>query len=90
MIEQSFPTGTQLSVPQGGYVIWVKLPPALDALALYRAAIDNGITVAPGTIFSRNKELTHYIRLNFSHLWTLAIEQAVREVGALACEMLAA
>lgn len=90
VIEQSFPAGTQLSVPQGGYVIWVKLPPALDALALYRAAIDNGITVAPGTIFSRNKELTHYIRLNFSHLWTLAIEQAVREVGALACEMLAA
>lgn len=90
VIEQSFPAGTQLSVPQGGYVIWVRLPPAIDALALYRAAIDNGITVAPGTIFSRKKDLTHYIRLNFSHLWTLAIEQAVRDVGILACEMLAA
>lgn len=90
VIEQSFPPGTELSVPQGGYVIWVKLPPALDALKLYRAAIDSGITVAPGTIFSRKKEFTHYIRLNFSHLWTLAIEQAVRDVGALACEMLAA
>lgn len=89
VIAQSFPAGTQLSTPQGGYVIWVNLPPALDALALYRAAIDNGITVAPGTIFSRKKELTHYIRLNFSHLWTLTIEQAVRDVGALAGEMLA-
>lgn len=90
VIEQSFPPGTQLSVPQGGYVIWVKLPPSIDALALYRAAIDNGITVAPGTIFSHKKEFTHYIRLNFSHLWTLAIEKAVRDVGALACDMLAA
>ena len=90
VIEQSFPVGTQLSEPKGGYVIWVKLPPAIDALELYRAAIGNGITVAPGTIFSRKKDLTHYIRLNFSHLWTLAIEQAVRDVGALACEMLAA
>ena len=89
VIEQSFPVGTELSVPKGGYVVWVKLPPALDALKLYRTAIDNGITVAPGTIFSRKKDLTHYIRLNFSHLWTLAIEQAVRDVGALACEMLA-
>jgi DNA-binding transcriptional MocR family regulator len=89
VIEQSFPAGTQLSVPKGGYVIWVKLPPALDALELYRAAINNGITVAPGTIFSRKKDLTHYIRLNFSHLWTLAIEQAVRDVGALVCDMLA-
>jgi DNA-binding transcriptional MocR family regulator len=89
VIEQSFPAGTALSVPKGGYVIWVKLPKALDALELYRAAIDNGITVAPGTIFSLRKELTHYIRLNFSHLWTLVIEKAVRDVGALACEMLA-
>jgi len=89
VIEQSFPVGTELSVPKGGYVVWVKLPPAIDALKLYRTAIDNGITVAPGSIFSRKKDLTHYIRLNFSHLWTLAIEQAVRDVGALACEMLA-
>ncbi|SNR90671.1 transcriptional regulator, GntR family [Methylobacillus rhizosphaerae] len=88
VIEESFPAGTQLSVPKGGYVIWVQLPQQLDALNLYRAAIDNGITVAPGTIFSRRKDLTHYIRLNFSHLWTLAIEQAVRHLGALACEML--
>lgn len=90
VIEQSFPAGTLLSVPKGGYVIWVKLPPALDALELYRTAINSGITVAPGTIFSRKKELTHYIRLNYSHLWSLAIEQAVRDVGTLACDMLAA
>ncbi|MFJ5446195.1 PLP-dependent aminotransferase family protein [Methylobacillus methanolivorans] len=89
VIAESFPVGTQLSEPKGGYVIWVKLPAQLDALALYRLAIDNGITVAPGTIFSRKKDLTHYIRLNFSHLWTLAIEQAVRDVGALAHDMLA-
>ena len=88
VIEQSFPAGTQLSVPAGGYVIWVQLPPALNALVLYRTAIDNGISVAPGTIFSRQKQLTHFIRLNFSHLWTLTIEQAVRDLGALACQML--
>lgn len=88
VIEESFPAGTELSVPKGGYVIWVRLPPQLDALDLYRAAIDNGITVAPGSIFSRQKHLTHYIRLNFSHLWSLAIEQAVRQLGKLACELL--
>lgn len=88
VILQSFPKGTRLSNPQGGYVIWLTLPPAIDALSLYRAALDRGITVAPGTIFSRKKEFTHAIRLNFSHVWTLAIEQAVRDLGALACAML--
>lgn len=89
VIAQSFPPGTQCSEPEGGYVIWITLPPEIDALTLYRAAINQGITVAPGTIFSRNKMFTHAIRLNFSHVWTLAIEQAVREVGRLACELLA-
>ena len=88
VIKESFPIGTQVSEPKGGYVIWVKLPPALDALVLYRAAINNGITVAPGTIFSQKKELTHYIRLNFSHRWSVVIEQAVRDLGTLACDML--
>lgn len=90
VIEESFPPGTQLSVPKGGYVIWIQLPAQVDTLKLYRSALDNGITVAPGSIFSRKKDLTHYMRLNFSHLWTVTIEQAVRDVGALACSMLAA
>ncbi len=90
VVLQSFPEGTQLSTPQGGYVLWLSLPSSIDALSLYRAALDRGITVAPGTIFSRNKAFTHAIRLNFSHVWTLAIEQALREVGALACAMVSA
>ncbi|MCB5186436.1 PLP-dependent aminotransferase family protein [Methylobacillus caricis] len=87
VIEESFPPGTILSIPRGGYVIWIQLPQGIDALKLYRQAIDNGITVAPGTIFSRKKDLTNFIRLNFSHLWTLAIEQAVRDVGAMVVKL---
>jgi len=83
-IEASFPTGTTISAPHGGYVVWVKLPESIDALKLYHACIQKGISIAPGPIFTRKMEMTNYIRLNFSHQWTPAIEQAVRDVGLIA------
>lgn len=83
-IESSFPAGTTVSNPRGGYVVWIRLPPGIDALTLYHQAIKQGISIAPGPIFTRKQELTNYIRLNFSHHWTPAIEQAVRQVGSIA------
>lgn len=88
VIAESFPQGTIQSTPSGGYVIWVQLPEGLDSLALYRQCIDQGISIAPGPIFTRKKSLVNYIRLNYSHQWTPEIEQAVREVGRLAKVML--
>ncbi len=52
MVERVFPTGTRTSTPQGGYVLWVKLPASVDSMKLYHAALENGITVGPGTMFS--------------------------------------
>ena len=82
-IESNFPAGTHVSLPRGGYVLWIKLPDAVDALKLYHACISKGISIAPGPIFTKKMELTNFIRLNFSHQWTPAIEQAVKDVGTL-------
>lgn len=87
-VVSSFPLGTKVSTPKGGYVMWIELPEQVDALKLYHLAIQRGISIAPGPIFTRKKELTHCIRLNFSHPWTPAMEQAVAEVGAIAKSML--
>ncbi|MES2553014.1 MAG: 2-aminoadipate aminotransferase, partial [Pseudomonadota bacterium] len=87
-IEASFPAGTTVSAPRGGYVVWVRLPESIDALKLYHACIQKGISIAPGPIFTRKMEMTNYMRLNFSHQWTPAIEQAVKDVGATATSLM--
>jgi DNA-binding transcriptional MocR family regulator len=69
-------------------VVWVRLPESIDALKLYHASIQKGISIAPGPIFTRKMEMTNYIRLNFSHQWTPAIEQAVKDVGLLATSLM--
>jgi DNA-binding transcriptional MocR family regulator len=41
-----------LSEPQGGFVLWVQMPPQVDALALHGKAIAGGVAFMPGQLFS--------------------------------------
>jgi DNA-binding transcriptional MocR family regulator len=63
-----FPAGTQVSSPQGGYVIWVKLPESVDTLDLYRQSLAHGITLAPGYLFGTGSRYRNYVRLNAAML----------------------
>jgi DNA-binding transcriptional MocR family regulator len=79
-----FPEGTRVSSPAGGYVLWVELPEQVHGLKLYKEALEHGITVGPGTMFSVTDRYRHYIRLNYSSPWTPQIEQAVIKIGKIA------
>ncbi len=84
-----FPAGTQVSEPQGGYVLWVELPQGVDAMELYRRSLALGITVAPGRIFAATNRYSHFIRLNYSYAWSKETEQALKLVGKLVEELAA-
>jgi DNA-binding transcriptional MocR family regulator len=82
-VGRHFPAGTRVTCPAGGFVIWVELPPDLDALSLYRRALGAGVTFAPGPIFSPNGGYRNFLRLNAA-VWSDAVEQAIVRLGALA------
>jgi DNA-binding transcriptional MocR family regulator len=82
-IERHFPTGTKLSRPQGGYFLWLELPPHVDTLLLHQQALDHGISIAPGPIFSAKREFKHYLRLNFGHPDPQRLGAAMATLGAL-------
>jgi DNA-binding transcriptional MocR family regulator len=84
-IAKYFPDGTRISHPAGGYMLWVELPPTVDALKLYRAAAANNISVLPGTIFSANGRYRHHIRINCGHQWSDAHDRALLTLARL-CE----
>jgi DNA-binding transcriptional MocR family regulator len=84
-----FPAGTQVSEPQGGYVLWVELPQGVDAMELYRRSLALGITVAPGRIFAATNRYSHFIRLNYSYAWSKETEQALKLVAKLVEELAA-
>ena len=85
-VEAYFPVGTRLARPEGGYFLWVELPRRVDALALHRQALAQGISLAPGPIFSAKREFGHCIRLNFGHPIDDRARDAVRALGQLLAE----
>ncbi|MFD1560885.1 PLP-dependent aminotransferase family protein [Paraburkholderia silviterrae] len=88
IVSRFFPDGTRISRPVGGYVLWIELPETVDALRLYKLALEQGITIGPGHMFSIfENSYRNFIRLNYSSAWTDEIEQAVITVGKLAGEL---
>ncbi|MBB6560069.1 DNA-binding transcriptional MocR family regulator [Acidovorax soli] len=83
-VQRHFPAGTRVHSPAGGWWLWLELPQAVDALALLRLAVGQGIAFTPGVLFSTTAKYAHYLRLNIARPWTRELEQAVRVLGQLA------
>lgn len=86
-VAQTFPDGTRVSRPQGGFVLWVELPAGVDSMELLDRALAQGVSVAPGTLFSPTQRFRRCIRLNAGMLWNDEVRDAVGRVGALAREL---
>ena len=84
-ITRHFPAGTRVSRPEGGYFLWVQLPPgAPDAVTLMHEALRQGITLAPGALFSPREQFSAHLRLNYGQPWSAEVERAVATLGHLA------
>ncbi len=83
LIAQYFPAETQVTRPHGGYFLWAALPEHVDALALFQQALAQGVSVAPGPMFSVRRQCRHCIRINYSKPVDAPVEQAFRTLGRL-------
>jgi DNA-binding transcriptional MocR family regulator len=73
LIAQSFPKGTRVTDPAGGYILWVELPAEIDSQALFFAGLAEKIC----------------IRLGVGGRWDDAQRAGLRRIGAIASDMLA-
>ncbi len=86
-IARTFPEGTAVSRPQGGFVLWVQLPEGVSGTEVYQRARGENINVAPGRMFSTANKFDNCLRLNGGNPWTGRIEAAVDRLGAIAREV---
>ncbi|MEN4919514.1 PLP-dependent aminotransferase family protein [Achromobacter spanius] len=82
-VARYFPKGTRATRPAGGYFVWVELPAHIDTLKVHRAALDHGISIAPGPLFSASGGFGNFLRLNHGHPWNDAMEQGMATLGKL-------
>ncbi|WP_315983583.1 hypothetical protein [Aliamphritea spongicola] len=83
-----FPEGTRISQPCGGYVLWVELARGFDTLALCQRLFELNISIAPGQLFSANKQYRNCLRLNCAQPWNAALDQALFCIGREAEKLL--
>ncbi len=82
-LQRYFPTGYRVAAPLGGYFLWVECAARVDSLDLHRRALDLGISIAPGPIFSARQQFKNYLRLNTGHPWTNTLAQAIQKLAQL-------
>jgi DNA-binding transcriptional MocR family regulator len=82
---RSFPPGTRVSRPVGGFVLWVELPAGTDSSVVYSRSLAAKILIAPGNLFSAQDAYSSYLRLTTS-FWSPRIEASIMAVGHI-CRM---
>ena len=92
-IGQLFPVGTRISQPQGGFVLWLELPVAIDGYRLAQQAMAAKISIAPGAIFSpaahaATAGFNHFIRLNCAVTQDHALQRALQTLAQLCLQQL--
>ncbi len=86
-VQRYFPEGTQMTRPKGNFILWVSLPVRVNTQDLHVRALERGISIAPGLIFSNTEQFNHCIRLNCGLPWNNETERALRTLGQLASEL---
>jgi DNA-binding transcriptional MocR family regulator len=82
-LHRHFPPGYRVAVPTGGYFLWIECAASVDSLEVHRLALQSGITVGPGPMFSARRQYRNFIRLNYGHPWSPEMDRAIKRLGQL-------
>jgi len=86
-IQSHFPEQTRLALPQGGSLLWVQLPAAVDGLDVYQEAFDRNIAIIPGAVCSNSKHFSNYIQISCAVPFSKKINAALGTLGAIVSDL---
>jgi DNA-binding transcriptional MocR family regulator len=87
LVAETFPEGTRMTRPEGGYVQWVELPAKINTVDLFYRMRELGIHTSPGALFTSTPRFKNAIRFTLGMEWSRKFEQAIARVGATAIEL---
>ena len=64
---EHFPPDCSWSSPEGGMMVWVRLPEEADTWAALDKAVESDVKYNPGPIFRASRDRGNYLRLTYSH-----------------------
>jgi DNA-binding transcriptional MocR family regulator len=82
-VAERFPAGTRISQPEGGFLLWVRLPEGSDTVELQARALARGLSVAPGPAFSASGDFRDCLRINAGYRWSERTREALDLVAGM-------
>jgi DNA-binding transcriptional MocR family regulator len=85
-ITRHFPAGCKLNRPQGGFMLWIELPPNVDSRKVFEQARREHIGCAPGATFSCSTRFDHFLRVHYGDVWSDRMDRSIRRLGQIVTE----
>jgi 2-aminoadipate transaminase len=80
-LDAHFPKSANWTRPQGGFYVWVTLPPEIDTKALMPKAIVAKVAYVPGTAFYADGLGSWSMRLSYCHPTPERIREGIKALG---------
>ena len=86
LIAEYFPPEVCISKPLGGSVLWLRCQSHVKTGEFFQQALAQGVSFAPGAIFSPSGKYQNYMRVSYGVQWGEDVETAIKVLGRLVYE----
>jgi 2-aminoadipate transaminase len=83
-LEQHMPPGSRWTIPDGGFFIWLTLPPEIDTRRMLPQVQERGVEYLPGPGCFAESAGSNQLRLSYSFVEDDLIEPGIRVIGEVA------
>jgi len=66
-LSENFPDTCEWTKPNGGMMLWMKLPEGTNSWDILQTAADRGVKYNPGGLFRADRKRNNYLRLTYSY-----------------------
>jgi DNA-binding transcriptional MocR family regulator len=82
-LEAGMPEGVTFTRPEGGFHLWVQMPPGYSSIQVYLAAIERGVCIHPGPAHDIDGRYLNCFRLGFAWPDPAQIRKGVGILGGI-------
>lgn len=83
LVEKYFPDNTKISMPKGGYFLWVELDKKIDSIKIFKEALRHKIGISPGPVFSASNNFKNCIRISCGSPLSTDIKNGIKKLGQI-------
>ena len=76
-LKNSFSGESLVSTPKGSFLLWFCMPQNINVDKVQKYALERGINLAPGSLFSNTSHFDSYLRINCALPWKEKLEPAL-------------